>query len=133
MVCKVLFFDTNEDEKNYLDENKSDYFHIEYFGHSLNKDSLNCLKKQDYEDTVMISVRPHSRVSEDIIKKFENLRLIASRAQEYNYIDWRYCLNNNIALINVETNRDDSTQYILKNSFAGMTDFLCGGKNYRVV
>ncbi len=133
MVCKVLFFDMNEEEKTYLEEHKSDYFNIEFFENSLNDETVKCIKTRDFEEAVMISVRPHSRVSENIIKRFENLRLIASRAQEYNYIDWRYCLNNNIAIINVETNKDNSYEYILKNSFAGMTDFLCGGKDYRVV
>lgn len=133
MVCKVLFFDLHECEKNYVEGIKSDYFNIEFFEHSLNVDTISDLSREDFENTVMISVRPLSRVSSEIIEKFKNLRLIASRAQEYAYIDWRYCLNNNIALINVETNRDNSPDYILKKSFAGMTNFLCGGKDYRVV
>ena len=133
MVCKVLFFDLHECEKNYIDKCKSDYFDIEFFEHSLNNENIDCLRSGDFENTVMISVRPPSKLSAEIISKFRNLRLIASRAQEYNYIDWRYCLNNNIALINVETNRDNSPEYVLKKSFEGMTNFLCGGKDYRVV
>lgn len=133
MVCKVLFFDLHECERKYADEIKSDYFSIEYFERSLNNETIDCLRDSDFENTVMISVRPPSKLGADIISRFKNLRLIASRAQEYNYIDWRYCLNNNIALINVETNRDNSPEYILHKSFEGMTNFLCGGKDYRVV
>ncbi len=31
MVCKVLFFDLHECEKNYVEGIKSDYFNIEFF------------------------------------------------------------------------------------------------------
>ncbi len=133
MACRVLFFDLTPEEKLYFNNNKHDYFNIEFLETSLNSETINCLRDNDFENTIMISIRPSSNVTSEIISRFKNLRLIALRSQEYNFIDWRYCLNHNIAVINVETLSQNSVDYILKESFAGMTSFLCGGKDNRVV
>lgn len=133
MSCKVLFFDLHDGEKDYLEKNRPDYFDIKFFDTSLNPKNLTNLAPEDFSAAVMISVRPMSNVDREIISKFKNLRLISSRAQEYNYIDWRYCLNNNIALINVDTAKDNSVKYILEETFDAMSSFLCGGKDNRIV
>ncbi|MBR1425736.1 hypothetical protein IJ579_09275 [bacterium] len=129
---KVLFFDLCEEEKPYVIE-KSDCFDVKLFECCLDDNTINTLKEEDFEDTVMISIKPSSKLSADIISKFKNLRLIAVRARKYDCVDWQYCFDNNIALTNVEKYSQSEPDLLLKESFSCMAGFLSGGKENRVV
>lgn len=134
MACRILFFDHTLLEKRFFEVNKFDNFDIKFFEWELNKDTVGNLAQEDLDNTVMINIYKNSVVDSQVMSKFKNLRLVAVRSEDYDNVDVGYCLNNNIALINVEYIEDPhSMEYRLKASFRGMADFLCGGKSNRVV
>lgn len=133
MGCKLLFFDYRDVEKSFFVNNYLNNFDITFFSSSINDESIDNLSQSELDKTVMISVRELSMLTPYVISRFKNLRLISLRSDNYNNIDLIYCFNNNIALINVESANSLSVEKLLKTTFAGMTNFLCGGKEHRVV
>lgn len=97
---KVIFFDVEDYEKDFLikeSEGKYDY--------KLVSEPLNNLKpvSQEYKDAKIISCFTNSRVSEEVLVQFPELKLIALRSVGYNHIDIEYCKKHSIA---VETTPD---------------------------
>ena len=68
---------------------------------------------------------------QNIINQFKNLRLISTRTRDFGHIDLQSCLNNNIAIVNVENESDCENN--LAETFAGMSSYLCGCKDYRIL
>ena len=97
---KMLMFDFRESENEFFRNNDLSDFEIEFINEPLNEMS-SLTEKQLYE-TEIISVFITSNVTENIIKKFKNLRIISTRSTGYNHIDLKYCSQNNIAVFNVE-------------------------------
>lgn len=131
MVCKVYFFNLSECEKIYLENKNFDNFDISYFDWDLSENTLNQLNQDEFPTVMMISVNENSHVSSEVINKFKNLRLISTRTQNVNHIDINTCFNNNIAIVNVENFGDCAEN--LKTTFAGMSSYLCGCKDYRIL
>ena len=63
---------------------------------------LTQLSESQFSETDIVSVFINSNVTENVIKKFKNLRIIATRSTGYNHIDLKYCTQSNIAVFNVE-------------------------------
>lgn len=96
-MTKIVYFDVQDDEKEFLkekNEGKYDYY--------LTENSLNNLfdLPDEYKDAQIISVFTTSRVSNDVLKQFNNLNLIALRSVGYNHIDLDYCNEHNIVVEN---------------------------------
>jgi len=98
----MLFFDFRESEEKFFEENKFDNFDIKFFRESLNEQTVNMLSEDDFENTMIISVFINSSVSDSIVSRFKNLRVISTRSTGYDHIDLSSCVGKNIALINVE-------------------------------
>ena len=96
---KMLLFDFRESEKEFFKTHDLKDFEIEFIKEPLNE--LTYLTEKQLNETDVISVFITSNVSENIIKKFKNLRIIATRSTGYNHIDLNYCIKNNIAVFNV--------------------------------
>lgn len=96
---KMLFFDFRESEKEFFNNNSLNDFDIEFIKEPLNELSL--LSEEQLEQTDVISVFISSNVTENVIKKFKNLRIITTRSTGYNHIDLKYCTQKNIAVFNV--------------------------------
>lgn len=103
MVCKMLFFDYRESEKNFFEKNKFPNLEIKFFNESLNEETVSLLEDNDFENAMIISVFVTSNITENIVNKFKNLRIISTRSTGYDHIELNHCLNKNIALINVES------------------------------
>ncbi len=103
MSCKMLFFDYRDSEKKFFEENKFENYDIKFFTESLNEETLKMLDEDDFEKAMIISVFISSTITQDIIEKFKNLRVISTRSTGYDHIDLNSCINKNIALINVES------------------------------
>ncbi len=97
---KMLMFDFRDSEKEFFDRNEFPDFDITFIKEPLN--DMSQLSQEQYDETDVISVFISSNVSEDVIKRFKNLRVIATRSTGYNHIDVKYCSQNNIAVFNVE-------------------------------
>ncbi len=96
----MLMFDFRESEKSYFEQNDLRDFDIEFIKEPLN--GLSRLNEKQLNETDVISVFITSDLTEDVIKQFKNLRIIATRSTGYNHIDLKYCTQNNIAVFNVE-------------------------------
>lgn len=103
MVAKMLFFDYREAEKSFFKKNKFDNFDIKFFDESLNEDTIKKLSQEDLDNTMIISVFITSNICREVISKFKNLRIISTRSTGYDHIESSYCIDKNIAIINVES------------------------------
>lgn len=97
---KMLMFDFRDSEKDFFDKNEFPDFEITFIKEPLNE--MSQLTQEQLDETDIISVFISSNVCEDVIKKFKNLRVIATRSTGYNHIDVKHCSQNNIAVFNVE-------------------------------
>jgi D-lactate dehydrogenase len=61
-------------------------------------DTVNAVQHADAE---IISTFIHSRLSADVLKKFNNLKMIATRSTGYDHIDIEHCNANDIVVCNV--------------------------------
>lgn len=97
---KMLMFDFRESEKDFFEKNEFKDIEITFIEEPLNEYSQ--LSEEMLEETDIISVFISSKLTEDVIKKFKNLRIITTRSTGYNHIDVKYCSQNHIAVFNVE-------------------------------
>ena len=97
---KMLMFDFRDSEKDFFERNEFPDFDITFIKEPLNE--MSQLSQEQYDETDVISVFISSNVCEEVLKKFKNLRVIATRSTGYNHIDVKHCSQNNIAVFNVE-------------------------------
>ena len=102
MACKMLIFDLREAEKKFFNENKFENYEIKFFQESLNEKTVENISKEDLENAMIISVFTTSEITEKVIEKFKNLRIVSTRSTDCEHIDFKPCINKNIAIINVE-------------------------------
>lgn len=96
-MTKIVYFDVQEDEIDFLTSNNEGKYH-----YTLTEESLNDLEplKPEYKNADIISVFTTSRVSAQVLEQFENLKLIALRSVGFNHIDIDYCINKGISVEN---------------------------------
>lgn len=96
-MTKIVYFDVQEDETDFLTQNNEGKYSF-----YLTPDSLNDLTplKEEYKDADIISVFTNSRVDEKVLKQFEKLKLIALRSVGFNHIDIDYCEKEGIQVEN---------------------------------
>lgn len=133
MVCKMLFFDYREEEKPFFKTYTNSNYSIKFFEEPLNADTVVNLSAEELKETAIISVFITSEISRSVIDKFENLRIISTRSSRYGHVDLRACVDNNIALVNVETYESHPINYVLSETFKGIMSVYCGDKRYRII
>lgn len=96
-MTKIVYFDVQDDEKDFLKQNNENKY--EYY---LTEKSLNDLSEvpQEYKDAQIISVFTTSRVGKEVLSQFSNLQLIALRSVGFNHIDLDYCNEHSIVVEN---------------------------------
>ena len=95
---KMLIFDFRDSEKDFFNRHSFPDFDITFINKPLNE--LTVLTDEQWEETDIVSVFINSVVSETVINKFKNLRIVATRSTGYNHIDLKCCTQNNIAVFN---------------------------------
>ena len=133
MVCKMLFFDYREMEESFFKNNKVHNYDIKFFSNPLNIETVKDLSSEDLEQTSVISIFITSHITGEVLRKFKNLRVITTRSARYGHIDLTSCINNNIALVNVEVYKNKPIDSVLKESFEAVTGVLCGERSRRIV
>lgn len=103
MAIKMLMFDFRDSEKKFFEDNKFENFDITFFRESLNEDTVNTLSPEQLEQTTVISVFIDSEVTQNVIDKFKNLRIVSTRSTGIDHINHRACVDKNIDVINVGT------------------------------
>lgn len=101
MAIKMLLFDFRESEEKFFQDNNLENFDITFFTNSLNEDTVNELTPEQLEQTTIISVFIDSEVTQDVIDKFKNLRIISTRSTGIDHINHRICVDKNIDVVNV--------------------------------
>lgn len=102
MAIKMLIFDYRETEYKYFENNKFDNFDIKFYDFSLSEETINFVDKDDLEHAMVISVFINSLLTQDVINRFKNLRIIATRSTGYDNINTKACQNRNISVVNVQ-------------------------------
>ncbi len=102
MSIEMLMFDYRAPEKVFFENNNFDCFNIKFFEESLNLNLLETIPEDILEHVTVISVFVHCNVTEKILRRFKNLRIVATRSTGVDHIDLDYCRENNIAVVNVE-------------------------------
>ena len=97
---KMLMFDFRESEKSFFQKNKFIDFDITFIKEPLNEKTE--LTEEELNETVVISVFTTSDITEEVLKKFKNLRIISTRSTSYSHIDTNYCISQKIAVVNIE-------------------------------
>ena len=87
----MLIFDLRETEKNYFNQNNFEYFEIKFFQESLNEETVKKIPKEDLENALIISVFTTSEITEKVIEKFKNLRIVSTRSTGCEHIDFKPC------------------------------------------
>lgn len=98
-MTKVIFFDTKDIEKDFLEKNKPQGCEFVYF-----KDSLQVGFDNNYasiKDARIMSVFTGSKVKPETIEKLPDLKMITARSTGFNNVDIDYCETKNIAVVNV--------------------------------
>ncbi len=82
-MTKIIYFDVQDDEKEFLIKNNEGKYDYHLTTNSLN----NIIEvKEEYKDAEIISVFTNSRVSNDVLAQFSNLKLIALRSVGFNVL-----------------------------------------------
>ncbi|MBE7711115.1 MAG: lactate dehydrogenase [Cyanobacteria bacterium SIG31] len=97
---KMLIFDFRDSEREFFEKNDFTDFELTFIKEPLN--SMTQLTEEQWKETDVISTFINSSVTADIINKFKNLRIITTRSTGYDHIDLKCCINNNIAVFNVD-------------------------------
>lgn len=103
MSVKMLIFDFRDSEKQFFKDNKFENFDITFLRESLNEDTVNNLTDEQLEETAVISVFIDSEVTQSVIDRFKNLRIVSTRSTGIDHINHKACVEKNIDVINVET------------------------------
>lgn len=109
---KMLLFDYRDSEKEFFDTHEFKDIEIEFIPEPLNE--MTQLTEEQWNETDVVSVFITSSITREIIDKFKNLRVIATRSTGYNHIDIQCCTENNISVFNVESYGETSVaQYTI--------------------
>ncbi len=128
---KMLLFDYRDSEKKFFETNTCTGFDITFFKHNLNENTE--LSDEELNETEIISVFVSSQVTEKVINKFKNLRIIATRSTGYNHIDIDTCRDRNIAVVNVDGyGKYSVTQYTICAMIALIRNMLPAIKDFQL-
>lgn len=94
---KIVFFDIQPIEREFFEKNKINNFEFIYYNTPLN---TNFNDYKNIENADIISIFTSSRATENVLKNFKNLKLIATRSVGTSHIDLEYCKRNNIKVKN---------------------------------
>lgn len=102
MAITVLIFDYKKQEQNFFKNNKFDYYDLHFFEESLNEITVNNLPEDLLEETTVVSVYLTSKVTDKVLKKFPDLRILSTRSSGYEHIDIQECCNKKVKVLNAE-------------------------------
>lgn len=119
---QMLMFDFRDSEKEFFNANKLNDFDITFFEGPLNENTK--LSEEQFNDTVVISVFTTSNITQDVLKKFKNLRVLATRSSAIDHIDIDYCTQFKIAVLNIEQYEKMQLQNLLLAYFYHLLETL---------
>jgi D-lactate dehydrogenase len=97
--AKIVFFDVKDYEKNFLNENKPENCEFILIKENFSEGFES--NYQDIKDVEILSVFTSSKVSEELLRRMPDLKIIATRSTGYNNVDLEYCKQAGISVVNV--------------------------------
>lgn len=94
---KIVFFDVRDNERETLTAFCKGKYDFTFVEEPLDDKTV---LTEDIKKAEVVSCFTFSRVDENILKQFPNLKLIALRCVGFNHIDTEYCKKNDIAVLN---------------------------------
>ncbi len=94
-INKIVFFDFEDWEEPFI-KGSLDKYEVE-----LCAETLSSANVERYKGADVISVFIKSRVTKEVLEKFGNLKLVATRSTGYDHIDIGYCKEQKIDVANV--------------------------------
>lgn len=94
---KVLFFEAQDDFQDFI-QNKLEGHKISFYKESAHEAQIS---QEDSSEAEAISVFIYSKVSKEVLDKFHNLKLIATRSTGFDHIDMEECKRRGIKVTNV--------------------------------
>ncbi len=94
---KIVFFEVEKWEEEHINSSFSSYQPI------LTSEKLDETTFSKYADAEIISCFIYSKLTKEVLEKFSNLKLIATRSTGFDHIDLNYCKEKNIKVTNVPT------------------------------
>lgn len=94
---KIVFFELEPWEENYVKSSISDYEIV------FTKEKLTIENVAKYTDAKIISAFIYSEITKDLIDKLPNLKFITTRSMGFDHIDIEYCKQKGIAVAYVPT------------------------------
>ena len=91
----ITFLGVNKSDTNFFSDKFSNNT-VNFYKENISNVNLDEIKLSD-----VLCVNAFSKLSKDILEKFPNLKLIATRSTGIEHIDITYCKNNNIDVKNV--------------------------------
>ena len=95
---KILFYDIKEFELDYFLNNALNNIETYFFKNPLNKSTY---IDEKYKDAKALCVFVSSRLDENVLSRFKNLKYIFLRCSGYSNVDLKYCKQNSIKIFNV--------------------------------
>lgn len=102
---KIIFFDTKEYEKEYLEKKLDNSYEKIFLTYSLNG---NVEIEDNIKDAEVISCFIDSNLSKKALEKFPNLKFIVLRSVGFSHVDLAYCKEKNIHIFNAPHYGDSS-------------------------
>ena len=129
-MIKTLFFDYRESEKKFFETQIHNDFDITFYKNNLSESTE--LSEDEYNNTEVISVFVCSQISANVINKFKNLRIIATRSTGYNHIDLQACADRNIAVLNIDGyGKRSVSQYTIAMMISLVRNFDIATKDFQ--
>lgn len=94
---KIAFLEVEDWEEDYINSNLSGYNPV------LTSEKLDETTVAKYQDAEIISTFIYSKLNREVLKKFPNLKFIATRSTGFDHIDLDYCKEKRIKVANVPT------------------------------
>ena len=101
MAINILMFEIKEAERKYLEEHPLEGYNITLYEECLDEEFIKNLPEEVLENTNVISIFNNSSVTQKVLSKFKNLRIISVRAAFFDHICINSCEDKNIAVVNI--------------------------------
>lgn len=98
-MAKIVFFDAGELEENYFKEKITDH-ELLFTPEQLAPDKE---FDQSLFDAEIVCVFTYSKVNQEVLEKFPNIKYISTRSTGFDHIDLEYCRSRGITISNVPT------------------------------
>ena len=110
---KILFFETEDWEKNYL-KNQLSGVDISFFDEKLSLDNIDLAKEAE-----IISVFTDSQITEEVLLKLPKLKMIATRSTGFDHINIEIAKKRKVAVCNIPTYGENT---VAEHTFALILD-----------